>query len=246
MTEFKVGDRVTAFDSARGEITYGPVHSTFRTFMAYAVKVDEGGEVLYKTSDLSREAPAFSVGDKVTSTVSFRGEPGTIVAGPFDASHGTGNFWVMERDGKHQAPGESTLTKVPDSAPEPIEVGDMVRVLKDGADGAAVRSGDLFVTTRVNVWGVNTVGSGLGGEWHFVRKSVEKADPDSYAVHDGVVYDLAAEYHDSDTDNPGPGVWHFERLPDGKVRGARDGGTVGRLSPQLDGVVEMFGPLTKI
>lgn len=87
MTEFKVGDKVQAFKTTNGEITYGPVGSTFGRYTVYVVRKENGEEVTHRASDLT-PLTAFAVGDVVTLTA--RGARATVEYGPFDNTNRRG------------------------------------------------------------------------------------------------------------------------------------------------------------
>ncbi|WNI28624.1 phiSA1p31-related protein [Streptomyces sp. ITFR-6] len=91
MTEFKVGDKVQAFKSTNGEITYGPVSSTFGSYTVYVVRKENGEEVTHRVSDLTAApvAPVFAVGGTITLTTR-PGSRATVEYGPFDSANTRG------------------------------------------------------------------------------------------------------------------------------------------------------------
>lgn len=86
MTEFKVGDKVRAFGTREGVVTYGPIASTFSRHTLYAVKETvSGNEVAHHVGDLRAApvVPAFAVGDTITLTTRDDARA-TVEYGPFD------------------------------------------------------------------------------------------------------------------------------------------------------------------
>ncbi|MFJ3248354.1 phiSA1p31-related protein [Streptomyces sp. NPDC086782] len=253
---FEVGQKVKVFDSKSGEIICGPVRSTFGTYIGYVVRVDEGG-VWFKAVDISAipEQPKFAIGDKVTAGDAFSGEVVTVVAGPFVSRFGGGRtFWVVERGGVHAAPAEDTLTKVDE--PEPVKVGDRVRVLDDDCGGRrfggrigvvkAYHGDDSFLPYRVEFGDGRGCHGDPNGTWNC--RTVERVGDEDVYEHAGVIYELGAKYRDSD--RLGSDVWRFERRPNGTVRGTTvddgDDETINDHSSTLASVVEMYGPLTRV
>lgn len=240
MTVFNIGDEVTALDDRTATITYGPFRSTFDRDEMYVAKDGAGRERAYKTTDLKAK-PAFKVGD----TVEYEyGSGGKLVAGPFKSGYHDQAIWVVEKaDGTHMTPTQNSLTKVEPA--DAIKVGDRVRVLKDNANCADVKAGDVFTVAGLETHlspGVRTTEvPGRAGGWFFSMTAVEKVtEPAANTyTHDGMTYDLDAQYRDKDGD-----VWFF----DGQTH--RDGSPViacdGCGFDSIDEAVCYYGPLTKI
>ncbi|MFJ9213033.1 phiSA1p31-related protein [Streptomyces sp. NPDC102264] len=127
MTEqtFKVGDKVRVLSGGDGKVTYGPVNSTFDTYKMYVVKQDGDEERAFKAVDLA-PLPAFTVGDKAKMV--GESDPVEIIGGPFKNRYHTW-FAVKSETGEHYTASEDNLTALP--APDPIKVGDRVRVTED-------------------------------------------------------------------------------------------------------------------
>ncbi|GGX26746.1 phiSA1p31-related protein [Streptomyces chryseus] len=232
-TTFKVGDKVEHDVRGKGEVTYGPYDSA-NNDGAYLVRFGRR-EWVSKAENLKPVA-AFAVGDK--AKMRGEAEPVEILAGPYTNEYRTW-FTVKAAIGVTTA-ADSDLTPLP--APEPIKVGDKVRVLVDDADYAAVKAGDVFTVRRVDAHQIVTNGDSWNGSWHFAPKNVERVteEPADTSVHNGVTYDLAAKYKDRDGD-----VWRFERVA-GTVRGGMGGDGITRYSDPLSTVVRNYGPLRKI
>ncbi|MFF3140416.1 phiSA1p31-related protein [Streptomyces sp. NPDC057927] len=242
MTEtFEVGQKVQHDVRGELEVTYGPFRGLY-VHTAYLAKGANDTEILVKADALSAipEPPKFAVGDKVTSTAAFRGEEGTLVAGPFAASYGVNDFWVMEVDGKHQAPVEATLTKVTESA---IKVGDRVRVLAASyADDDHGKVGTaLGVNSREEFDGIrHPFYVDLGDGNTVYASAVERVEDENAYTYNGVTYDLSAKYRDKDGD-----VWEFTRFGV-LITGAMNGTPANDAHRTLDSVVDAYGPLTRV
>ncbi|MFE0326301.1 phiSA1p31-related protein [Streptomyces sp. NPDC058960] len=247
MTEFKVGDRVHHDVRGDAEITYGPFDSPWGG-TRYVIRLDSGKETAVSPGTLSAipEPPKFAIGDKVTTRASR--QEGRLVAGPFVSRFGGRRFWVVEStDGKHEAPSEESLTKL--SEPEPVKVGDRVRVVKD-SDGyrAGQYIGRVGVVAEVEPRNELPYkvrfgdGSGFHGDpdGHWWCEVVERVTDEDTYTHNGVTYDLSAKYRDRDGD-----VWHFARFGDKVV------GLIGRDPvDEHDGdpfrFAAGYGPLTRV
>ncbi|WP_405620292.1 phiSA1p31-related protein [Streptomyces sp. NBC_00076] len=249
MTKFEIGEEITLTTrGSRATVEYGP----FDDRDVYVVRlVDAPADpndvrTFTALSCAMRRVPAFSVGDKVTSTVSFRGEVGTLAAGPFVSRFSGVPFWVMECDGKHATPRESTLTKVTDL--EPIKVGDRVRVTDDDGGGRNRFNGRIgtvkelhgsdFLPYLVEFGDGRGRHGDLSGRWHC--KAVERVEDENTYTHDGVTYDLSALYRDRDGD-----VWRLKRVGTA-VRARTDGDTPTGDSLSLPHVADHWGPLTRV
>ncbi|MFD0650183.1 hypothetical protein ACFQ2Y_17785 [Streptomyces malaysiensis subsp. malaysiensis] len=88
MAEFKVGDKVRVLSGGEGEITYGPVNSTFDRYTLFVVKQDGDKERAYQVSDLDpivtdprREVVARAL---ATATVGHR----AVIAADIEAEYG--------------------------------------------------------------------------------------------------------------------------------------------------------------
>lgn len=63
--------------------------------------------------------------------------------------------------------------KAEDTTPQMPAVGDRVRVLKDDANGADVKRGDILTVMAVDSHEVQTKGAGHGGRWYIDHGNVE-------------------------------------------------------------------------
>lgn len=243
MTEtFEVGQKVKHSTYGDVEVTYGPFRGRF-TPTAYLVRRADGREGVAAVGSLSviPETPKFALGDKVRA--GFTSEyTATIIAGPFTSRHGDGAFFIVEdEDGKHGFPTEATLTKVVE--PEPVKVGDRVRVVKDdlmsrpgefiGKVGNVLEVGNRIrpeLTVRVKL--------DSGHIWWVAE--VERVEDENTYIHDGVTYDLTARYRDVDGDE-----WRFARFGDA-VRAAAYGYAPDENSQLADGVLARWAPFTRI
>ncbi|MGW1828860.1 phiSA1p31-related protein [Streptomyces tubercidicus] len=238
---FKVGSTARYGDDTVTIV--GGVHVGYSEW--YVVKGQDGKEFPAAASGLTH-IPAFAVGDEVTYTY---GGGGKLVAGPFKSEHHDEPLWVVEKpNGTHMTPTQNSLTKV--EAPGPIKVGDRVRVVKDDPEA---KPGQFvgMVGTIYNVdedelpYGVRFDG-GQGAPtltWYVTKVEKLPAPSADTFTHDGVTYDLAADYRDRDGD-----IWSFARVGD-EVRGdfgynRRD--YIDADSQTLASAVRMYGPLTKI
>ncbi|MET9959294.1 phiSA1p31-related protein [Streptomyces sp. NPDC006326] len=247
MTEpLKIGERVRVLDSFDGEVTYGPFKSSFGRYTMYVVKDGSGVERSQTDSDL-KPLPKFAIGDEVRNPLV--GIRGSIVAGPFIATGDGEPYWIVEQpDGRHSTPREDGLTRVEAPAePREVKVGDRVRVVR--ATYASLSHGRTGEVTDVGLdWRSHR------GDPHPFRVKLDDGDTlyvaevellDEVAAntytHDGVTYDLDAEYRDKDGD-----TWRFvavQGVPRGGMNGRRD---IDEYSDSLMSVVGYYGPLTKI
>ncbi|MFE6494100.1 hypothetical protein, partial [Streptomyces sp. NPDC057747] len=150
---FKVGDRVTVFKTSHGEVTYGPVPSTFGRAKMYAVQIDGGIEQMYQGGDLDAEPPAFTVGDVVTLRTS--GSRATVEYGPYGVNGDIYIVKLVEPPADSDNPREfsalaNVMTKV-DNKPALVPVGTRVRV--DRAKWAEGSHGEFgVVTSNTETW----------------------------------------------------------------------------------------------
>ncbi|MEV7425188.1 phiSA1p31-related protein [Streptomyces sp. NPDC091212] len=245
MTEetFKVGDKVRVLSGGYGKIMYGPTRSTYDTHTLFVVKQDDEEDRAFKSTDLEA-LPAFAIGDTVK--MYDETEPVEIIGGPFKNRYHTW-FAVRTEIGETTA-SEGDLTALPD----PIKVGDKVRVTND--DGEHRFVGRIGMVVKLNSDASRLpyrvqFGDGRGshgeenGHWNCV--AVERVT-DTYE-YEGVVYDLTARYQDSDGD-----VWFFKRMPDGAIRGScRSAGStyepdIHNFSETLEDAATTYGPLLKV
>jgi hypothetical protein len=242
---FEVGQKVT--HAARGdvEVTYGPYDSPFGT--RYLVRTGSGHETHASSDVLSAipEPPAFAIGDKVTTTLYGAG---TLVAGPYAGRYSDARWVVEVMDGKHVFPASEALTKVVQPEPEPIKVGDRVRIIR--AKWAEEHHGAVGTVTSTS----GTWREGRGDKHPYVVRiddtggtlnvaELERVEDESTVTHEGVTYDLSAQYRDRDGD-----VWRLKRIDDVvRARMGRDGdGPVTDDSNTLATVVSHWGPLTRV
>ncbi|MEU7243381.1 phiSA1p31-related protein [Streptomyces sparsogenes] len=234
---FAIGDKVT-HDGKSATIEGGP-HTGYSEW--YAVKGDDG-KVYPVGADRLTVASGFAIGDEVETAAGYRAK---VVAGPFVNRYGDGDdrFWVLEdEDGKHSAPHEYALTKV---EPEPIKVGDRVRVVL--ATHAEKRHGSVGVVTNVSAdWKpydgpVHQYEVEFNDGDEIYAATVEKVTDDpNLHTYNGVTYDLSAEYRDKDGD-----IWRFARVGD-EVRGEWGTYHITETSYTLEDVADRFGPLTRV
>ncbi|MFG3014337.1 phiSA1p31-related protein [Streptomyces cinerochromogenes] len=243
MTErFEVGQKVKIFSNKHGEIVCGPVRSTFGGYTGYVVRVD-GDDVWHRAADLASvpEPPQFSVDDKVTHRTFG---PGEIAFGPFEHYAGQSQYLMKQEDGRHILAAPEALTA---AEPEPIKVGDRVRVVR--AFAAEHRHGETGVVTSTteewrswpgDVHQYSVTMDSTGGELYVAELERVDEPADTYE-YEGVIYDLSVKYRDRDGD-----VWRFERRPDGKVRGVWTNRDVTDYDCLLDEVANDCGPLTRV
>ncbi|MGW1268169.1 phiSA1p31-related protein [Streptomyces sp. NPDC002491] len=249
---FEVGQKVEHIDRGEVEITYGPFTGSFGS-QRYLVRIAEGKEVAVSPGNLSAipVTPKFSVGDVVTLATRPTRPKATVEYGPFDDRE----VYVVKLVDEPADEDEvrtftamaHVMTAVPE--PEPLKVGDRVRVVKDdryNQHGEFVgRTGVLRVVyddDRVRLYKVkldDPSGTWDDGSWWCAE--VERAGDDDTYTHDGVTYDLSARYLDEDGDE-----WAFRRR--GSVVQAQ-------TTPVADWawgdftlpyVIATYGPLTRI
>ncbi|WP_328742940.1 phiSA1p31-related protein [Streptomyces caniferus] len=234
---FKVG--------AKANYVSKPVTITGGPFVGYSewyvVKGEDGKEHPAAASGLE-PIPAFAVGDTVRYAY---GSGGKLVAGPFKSEHHDELIWVVEKpNGTHMTPTQNSLTKV--EVPDPIKVGDRVRVLEDDPD---IKPGQ-FVGLTGTIYNVDEddlpYGVRFDGEqgapsrtWYVTKVEKVTAPAADTFTHDGVTYELGADYRDNEGD-----VWKFT----GKT--AEDGTPefvchASGYTTVADAVYS-YGPLTKI
>ncbi|MFD9205938.1 phiSA1p31-related protein [Streptomyces sioyaensis] len=239
---FKIGDEATYGDKAV-TISGGPHVGYSKWYVALGAD----GKEFPASADLLTLVPAFAIGDEVTYEY---GGGGKLIAGPFKSGYHDTPFWVLEKpDGTHMTPTQNSLTKVVKPEPDTIKVGDRVRVVEDGANHADVKRGDEFTVTQAHErFGPLTivVDDGAGGHWYFRPEDVEKVadrSPNMF-THNGVTYDLSADYRDRDGD-----LWSFARVGD-EVRGEFGTGYrrdfINGYSDTLESAVRRYGPLTRV
>lgn len=230
---FKVGDKVTHSSRGEGEVTYGPFTGAFGG-TCYLVKVEDGREWITSTEELTT-VPAFSVGDKVKGSY-FGTQTLTVVSGPYASGYGGPVWVVVAEDGKHKFPDEDELTRVSDDE-RPFKVGDVVRVLVDGANSASVSAGDLFRVDEVESQDSIYVRSAGGAQWWFSRESVEHATH----TEGGTTYDLSSKYKDDSGD-----IWSFT----GRANASGEpfvtmSGTLTNTDT-IAGIAADWGPMTRV
>jgi len=241
---FEVGQKVT-YGGEDVTVTYGPYTSPLG-FTRYVVRLEGGSEANVRDVQLDAipESPKFAVGDKVTPNF---GTSGSIVSGPFVSRVSDDVFWVVEgEDGKHNTHGTDYLTKVV----EPVKVGDRVRVTDDDGGGSHRFVGVVGTVKKLN--GDDTslpylveFGDGNGyhgdenGRWNC--RAVERVEDDPNTVtHDGVAYDITAQYSDNEGD-----TWKLKRFGD-VVRCATGGEEPRANFVDLGYVARTWGPLTRV
>ncbi|MFD5504622.1 phiSA1p31-related protein [Streptomyces sp. NPDC127061] len=243
---FKVGDRVTVFKTSHGEVTYGPVPSTFGRAKMYAVQIDGGIEQMYQGGDLNAEPPAFIVGDVVTLRTS--GSRATVEYGPYGVNGDIYIVKLVEPPADSDNPREfSALVNVMTKVPALVPVGTRVRIGRaKWAEGSHGEIGVVQSNTEtwradrgdVHPYIVRLDGGGLPYVAELTPVDDEPADT---FEHNGTVYDLSAKYEDRDGD-----VWRFARVG-GDVRGEYEPeNTIDSDSADLSFVARMYGPLKKI
>lgn len=237
---FKVGDKVTHNNFGEGVITYGPYVSAGTNSPCYMLKSTTDQAERNVSEGNLKPVPAFAVGDKVIASRFSFVDLYTILAGPYQDAHGGEDFYVLERpDGKHLTARPGWLKPAPAPVSPTYKPGDRIRVLKDGADSARVRKGDVFTVASADGASVVTtipVGNRYG--WHFSFGSVEKVtDVPATHTHAGVTYDLSAKYRDVEGD-----VWSFtgnlrHGVPEMEYHSQRE---------TITYVVNTWGPLKRV
>lgn len=246
---FEAGQKVKVFDEEEGEITYGPVRSTFGGYTGYVVRVD-GADVWHKGTDLSAipEPPKFAVGD-VVELITRRGARATVEYGPFDDR----DVYVVKLVDKPADADDvrtftalaSVLRTVVD--PEPVKVGDRVRIVRaTHAEECHGREG--VVTSTSADWRADRgdahpyivrLDNGDGTVYVAELERVDSPSADTYE-YDGVTYDLSATHRDKDGD-----PWTFKQV-DGRVAAGCNGFDPEHSTVTLESVVDEFGPLTRV
>ncbi|MEU1074328.1 MULTISPECIES: phiSA1p31-related protein [unclassified Streptomyces] len=234
--QFKVGDRVKALGIHVGTITYGPITSTFGTYVVYAVRREgEDTDRAYQVRDLELCAE-FTVGDKVDHRSVGAGE---VAFGPFEHINGP-NHYLMKGE-------RGTYALVSGDAMKPaspaVKVGDRVRVVR--AVHASDTHGHVGTVVRVGldrkfgeVAHPYSVALDNGDSVYVAELELVKA-ADLYE-HNGVTYDLTAKYRDRDGD-----TWTFAHI-EGDVRGGMNGEPPNRWSDTLNQIARHYGPLTRV
>ncbi|MFB7012928.1 MULTISPECIES: phiSA1p31-related protein [unclassified Streptomyces] len=264
---FKVGDRVVALKMAHGEVTYGPVSSTFDRYTMYAVQIDGGTERMYQGADLTAEIPAFTVGDVVTLSP----RPGAVDSarlkarveyGPFDDR----DIYVVklvdppaDSDTKRTFTASADLMAKVDDKPALVPVGTRVRV--DRATYASRSHGRTgVVTSNTETWRAGDDDShpyivefdGGDDTVHVAELTpVDDTSKDIFGTtgftYSGATYEYGARYRDREND-----YFEFDstlstdgtRTPRGRLV-ERDGSDPGNWNWSLAEVVDRYGPLTK-
>jgi hypothetical protein len=248
---FKVGDKVEHRSFGKGEIAFGPFDAAFDAGV-FLMAAEDGKHYIAVTDALTRPAK-FAVGDKVKSRYGTRY---TVEAGPFFAP---GEWYALRTDESgnvvHSHADEVSVVELESAADESIKVGDVVRILKDGAYHADVKAGDLFEVKRVFTDSffddeerikVDAGPDARMGQWTFRPEDFEKVPADKVAVHDDVVYDLAVRYRDRDGD-----YWTFAHVGD-TVRGycvdtdRSMAHMIDESSTLLAEAVRRYGPLARV
>lgn len=253
MTEtFEVGQKVKHAVYGDMEVTYGPFRARFAP-VAYLARHEDGREMAATDRSLAAipETPKFAVGDVVT-LATRAGARVTVEYGPFDDRDVYVVKLVEAPDGDDN-PRTFTamahvMTKVVE--PEPVKVGDRVRVTDDDGGGSNRFNGRVGVLKEYNERNylpyLVEFGDGRGyhgdenGRWNC--KAVERVTDEDTYTHNGVTFDLAAQYSDKDDD-----VWCLKRI-NGVVRArlVEDREAPTSSSNPLAVVAERWGPLTRI
>jgi hypothetical protein len=246
VTEFKVGDKVEHNGRRKGELTYGPFQSVSLSGEAFLLKEEDGRERVVRAGYLTA-LPSFAVGDEAL----YDGHRVKIEGGPVTGfTSGDVIYLFTFLEGPHTGSGASRnverLKAI--TAPEPIKVGDTVRVLRDNAEFARVSAGDVFTVVELT-GGRIAVDAPLrtdgGNRWYFDPESLEKVDQSATThVYNGITYDLTATYRDRDGDH-----WKLRRDPANSSR------VQAQMPPILESgwsgydlatAVRTYGPLRKI
>jgi hypothetical protein len=241
---FAVGQTVRALGAREGEIVYGPVTSTFNTYSGYVVTVD-GSDRWYKASDLEAipETPTFAIGDEVTHRTYG---PGVVAFGPFKHTTGPDHYLMVDEGGCHILSSPDALKAV---EPEPLKVGDRVRVVRDdivndtgkyvGKVGV-LRSIDRGRLKYLVRFGDGQAAHGDVDNGHWFCEAVERVEDENTYTHDGVTYSLTGAYRDSDGDE-----WRFRRI-NGVVRAAAYGCEPDEDSQRADSALSRWAPFARI
>lgn len=238
---FKPGDKVEHRSWGPGEIAFGPFEHTNGPDH-YLMKSEGEGRHSLVLAEALTPAAKFKVGDVAKGRVT--GRDLKIIGGPYSRRNGVTWFTVEYPEGHHgDEDARNLLVKNP--ADEPIKVGDVIRILKDGAFRADVKAGDLFVVESFTGYNARIrVDGGPGArmsKWVFRPQDFERVSPDDVAVHDGVAYDVPAKYRDTDGD-----VWTLARFGDNVRGGLGHTPTSAQSGDALDYIVRNYGPLRKV
>ncbi|MFD9442127.1 phiSA1p31-related protein [Streptomyces sp. NPDC060001] len=247
MTEtFEVGQKVAHETRGEVEVAYGPYKSTWGA-KRYVVRLSNGTEVPTAADVLAfiPESPKFAVGDTVKLTT--RGSLATVEYGPFDGRDVYVVRLVEEPTDPHDVRTFTALASVMAHAPEPIKVGDRVRILHakhaeeyHGKVGTVVSAREVW-TPRGDVPHTYSVAvEGRPGSLYVARleRVTEPVPAPATYVYNDVSYELGVTYSDNDGDR-----WTFARHEDEIPMSTA--GSFCRGS-KLSDVVDDFGPLTRV
>lgn len=207
---FEVGDKVRD-----GGDEYIIKAGPFKGYSEWYAVADAEGRELQANADTLTAVPApepVKVGDRVRVVLAkhaeeYHGKAGTVtsVSGTW-APDGELHAYRVRVDGVG-ALDVAKVEKLPADgvAPEPVKVGDRIRVTVDGANLAMVSKGDVFTVDRLTERGIRTTSTPRRSTgWFFTPENFEKiTDADTF-TEDGVTYDLTAQYRDKDGDR-----WDF-------------------------------------
>lgn len=174
----------------------------------------------------------FEVGQKVRTD---DGEDGEITYGPFSSTYGTYTGYVVRTDAGERLQRAHDLVAIPE--PPAFAVGDKVRTasgLVGVVDGGPFRARH---TSGAVFW---AVADEDGMHVTPFETALTKVVDETTYTHAGVTYDLTATYNDRDRE-----PWTFKRFGD-EVRGGCNGFDPSSFSEPLAGVVDMYGPLTRV
>lgn len=158
MNEFKVGDKVTHTDHGDGEIKYGPYNTLFEE-TAYLVAF-AGARHSATFAEHLTPRPSFQVGDLVRSGPFLV----AIAAGPFqDATDGTVNYVIEDRDGDFVLRAEDLLRQ----APKVSKIVDGVAEDTETVDGVTYILGAVYRDCNGDFWEFTRRHDGrVPGHWY--------------------------------------------------------------------------------
>lgn len=174
---------------------------------------------------------SFKVGDKVQYTRGQRPD-GEIVFGPFDTAFGTDCFMVKRDDGIH------LLVSAYDLVPKALAYTVGMTVVSNSGSGRAYK---LVAGPFTNAYGSTFwVGEISGAHAVCMERNFAAPAPSARSyTHDGVIYDMAAQYRDREGD-----VWSFTgRRNEVGEPYVTMLGNMGNLSDTIVSIANVYGPL---
>lgn len=238
---FAVGDKVTHnMTGMHGVVTYGPFNRRAGV-PAYVVQRPDGTEAVWLAVRVTAAKHAFAIGDR--AKIVSQTEPVEIIGGPFKNRFHTW-FAVHGNEVGDTTASENELTALP--TPDPISVGDWVRVTADdphnrtgefvGKMGVVIRLGHMSSQVPYRV-SFDAEQDAPHDEWNVA--SVEKTTGEYR--YGGITYNLSAKYRDAYGD-----VWTLGRVGNIVAGATLPVGSPRSESPSLGHIVRKWGPLTRV